>query len=198
MPIMTVPLRRSFAVGVLLTLTALSVQAQGSPAPAPSLPPVPTPTALYPGSGIASSYSSPSGVSLYSWQSLYLPIYSHLYHGDINTRTGKPSETLVSAHVSIRNTDPRASLQVTSARYYNTEGKLLREFLPRPQSVAPLGTYELFIPRADASGGSGANFIIEWAAERPINAPLVEALHADIREARTLLFITTAQPIHLR
>jgi hypothetical protein len=193
---MTVLSRRNFSVGLLLSFTALSVQAQGSSTP--SLPPVPTPTALYPGSGTASSYSSPSGVALYSWQSLYLPIYSHLYHGEINTKTGKPSETLVSAHVSIRNTDPRASLQITSARYYNTEGKLLREFLPKPQSVAPLGTYEIFIPRTDTSGGSGANFIIEWAAERPVNAPLVEALHADIREARTLLFITTALPIHLR
>jgi hypothetical protein len=190
--------RRDLVAALLLTITASCVQAQGSPATTPSLPPVPTPTALYPGSGTASSYSSPSGVALYSWQSLYLPIHSHLYHGEINARTGKPAETLVSAHVSIRNTDPRASLQVTSARYYNTEGKLLREFLSRPQSVAPLGTYELFVPRTDTSGGSGANFIIEWVAERPINAPLVEALHADIREARTLLFITTAQPIHLR
>jgi hypothetical protein len=39
-------------------------------------------------------------------QSLYLPIYSHLYHGDVHPRTGKPSETLVSTHVSIRNIDP--------------------------------------------------------------------------------------------
>jgi hypothetical protein len=135
---------------------------------------------------------------LYAGQSLYLPIYSHLYHGDVNSRTGKPSETLVSTHVSIRNTDPRAALQVTSARYYNTEGKLLREFLPQPQAVPPLGTYELYVPRSDSSGGSGANFIIEWTAERPINPPLVEGLHADIREARTLLFITTARPIQAR
>lgn len=135
---------------------------------------------------------------LYAGQSLYLPIYSHLYHGDVNSRTGKPSETLVSTHVSIRNTDPRSALQVSSARYYNTEGKLLREFLPQAQTIPPLGTYELYVPRSDASGGSGANFIIEWTAERPINPPLVEALHADIREARTLLFITTARPIQAR
>jgi hypothetical protein len=131
-------------------------------------------------------------------QSLYLPIYSHLYHGDVHPRTGKPSETLVSTHVSIRNTDPRLPLKVISARYYNTEGKLLREFLPQPQTVPPLGTYELYVPRSDSSGGSGANFIIDWTAERAINPPLVEALHADIREARTLLFVTTARQIQTR
>lgn len=131
-------------------------------------------------------------------QSLYLAIYSHLYHGDVHPKTGKPSETLVSTHVSVRNTDPKSAFRVTSARYYNTDGKLLREYLPQPQTIPPLGTYELYVPRSDSSGGSGANFIIEWSAERPINPPLVEALHADIREARTLLFVTTARPIQTR
>jgi hypothetical protein len=131
-------------------------------------------------------------------QSLYLPIYSHLYHGDVNPRTGKPSETLVSTHISIRNTDPVTGMRVVSARYYNTEGRLLREFLPKPQAIPPLGTYELYVPRSDSSGGSGANFIIDWVADKPVNPPLVEALHADIREARTLLFVTTARPIQTR
>lgn len=135
---------------------------------------------------------------LSSGQSLYLPIYSHLYHGDVHPRTGKPSETLVSTHVSIRNTDMKATLRVTSARYYNTDGALLREYLPAPKSVPPLGTLELYVPRSDSSGGSGANFIIDWSADRPINPPLVEALHADIREARTLLFVTTGRPIQPR
>lgn len=128
-------------------------------------------------------------------QTLYLPIYSHLYHGDVHPKTGKPSETLVSTHVSIRNTDPAAALRVTGARYFNTEGKLLREFLPQPQTIPPLGTFELYVPRSDSSGGSGANFMIDWKADKAINPPLVEALHADIREARTLLFVTTARPI---
>lgn len=131
-------------------------------------------------------------------QSLYLPIYSHLYHGDVNPRTGKPSETLVSTHVSIRNTDPALAVTIISARYYNTDGKLLREFLAKPQAIPPLGTFELYVPRSDSSGGSGANFMIDWTAERPTNPPLVEALHADIREARTLLFVTTARPIQTR
>lgn len=135
---------------------------------------------------------------LSSGQSLYLPIYSHLYHGEVHPKTGKPSETLVSTHVSIRNTDRRTPLKIASARYYNTEGKLLREFLPAPRTIPPLGTHELYIPRSDASGGSGANFIIDWSADKPIDPPLIEALHADIREARTLLFVTTARPLQAR
>lgn len=136
--------------------------------------------------------------ALSAGQTLYLAIYSHLYHGDVHAKTGKPSETLVSTHVSIRNTDPALPLRVTSARYYNTDGKLLREYLPAARSIPPLGTLELYVPRSDSSGGSGANFLIDWTADKPINPPIVEALHADIREARTLLFVTTARPIQPR
>lgn len=131
-------------------------------------------------------------------QTLYLAIYSHLYHGDVHPKTGKPSETLVSTHVSIRNTDPTTPMKVNSARYYNTEGKLLREYQATPAPIPPLGTLELYVPRSDSSGGSGANFLIAWSADKPINPPIVEALHADIREARTLLFVTTARPIQTR
>lgn len=145
----------------------------------------------------AATAEAQESIALSTGQSLYLAIYSHLYHGDVHPKTGKPSETLVSTHVSIRNTDTATPMKVTAARYYNTEGKLLREFLPRPQSIPPLGTYELYVPRSDSSGGSGANFIIDWSAEKAINTPIVEALHADIREARTLLFVTTARPIQV-
>jgi hypothetical protein len=137
-------------------------------------------------------------VTLSSGQALYLPVYSHLYHGDVQPKTGKPSMTLVSTHVSVRNTDPKERIKLTSARYYNTDGTLLREYLPTPQIIPPLGTYELFVPRTDSSGGSGANFLIDWTAEKPVNSPLVEGLHADIREARTLLVMTTGRPLPAR
>lgn len=130
-------------------------------------------------------------------QTLYLPIYSHLYHGDLD-KAGKPRETLVSTHVSLRNTDPRQAVKITSARYYDTQGQLVREFLTAPQTVPPLGTHELYVPRTDVTGGSGANFLITWTADVPVNPLLVEALHADIREARTLVFMTTARPIRAR
>ena len=130
-------------------------------------------------------------------QTLYLPIYSHLYHGTPD-KDGKPAETLTSAHVSIRNTDNRTGLQVTSARYYDTNGKLIREYVPSPKAINALGTLELFVPHTDVSGGSGANFIIVWSAESPINPPVVEAIHADIRASRSVVFVTTARQIRSR
>ncbi len=130
-------------------------------------------------------------------QVLYLPIYSHIYHGDQDS-SGKPLQALVSSHVSIRNTDAQRSIRLLYARYYNTDGKLVREFVPAPLIIPPLGTHELFVERGDSSGGSGANFMIAWQADAPVSAPLVEALHADLKAARTLVFITTARPVSQR
>ena len=135
---------------------------------------------------------------LASGQLLYLPIYSHIYHGDTD-KSGKPLQTLLSAHVSVRNSDPRVAIKVLYARYYDTDGKLLRDYVgTAPVSVPPLGTYEIFVPRGDTAGGSGANFLISWQAETPANPPLVEALHSDIAPARTITFLTTARPIQPR
>jgi len=127
-------------------------------------------------------------------QTLYLPIYSDLWHGDLGNRN-VPDKTALSALVSIRNTDPAQPIRILSARYHDTQGKLLRDFVPKVRTVPPLGTLELFIERSESEGGSGANFIIRWQAERPVNPPVVEAVHADLRNPRTVSFITVARPI---
>jgi len=141
--------------------------------------------------GIASAQSLPASIG----QVLYLPIYSHIYHGDLD-KQGKPLQTLLSAHVSIRNTNSQDPLRIHYARYYDTDGKLVKEFVPSLLVIPPLGTYELFVPRSDVSGGSGANFLISWSAGSSVNPPLVEALHADIQPARTLVFVTAARPVY--
>lgn len=135
--------------------------------------------------------------TLLAGQTIYLPVYSHVYHGNLD-KDGIPQQTLVSTHVSVRNTDPKTPIRLVSARYYDTQGKLVRSYLSTPVTVPALGTYELFVPRTDTAGGSGANFLIEWTAETAANTPVIEALHADIREARTLMFVTTGQPIKTR
>ena len=134
------------------------------------------------------------GIPTARGQTLYLPIYSHVYHGNLD-RKGQPDKVLLSALVSIRNTDPKRSMKLTSARYYNTDGKLLREFVPAPRAIGPFGTVELFVERHDESGGSGANFMIAWEAEAPMNPPLVEAIHAFIDGARAAFLTTLGQPL---
>lgn len=127
-------------------------------------------------------------------QSIYLPVYSHLWHGNLNSK-GQPETLQLSALISIRNTDPANPIRVTSARYYDTNGKLLREFVPVAKSLAPLGTLELFVERREAEGGSGANFVIRWQSDTPVSQPVTEAIHADLNSVRTVSFVTIGRPV---
>jgi len=126
-------------------------------------------------------------------QTLYLPIYSHLWHGDV--KDGYPAKAQLSALVSVRNTDPKQSIHLLSARYYDTAGKLIGEYVSVPKIIGPLGTYEVYVEKREAAGGSGANFLIAWQAEGAVNPPVVEAVHADILGHKTLTFVTTARPV---
>ena len=127
-------------------------------------------------------------------QVLYLPIYSHIWHGEVDGNR-QPMKTLVSVSVSIRNTDPSRPIRITSAQYFDTDGKRLREYIRVPRTIAPMGTYELFIPRSDDTGGSGANFVIAWRSDVSVNAPIVEAFHAHLPTGRSIAFTTSARQI---
>ena len=125
-------------------------------------------------------------------QTLYLPIYSHIWHGD-TANAGERAKTLLSVSVNIRNTDPARAIRVLSAQYYDTDGKKLRNYVTTPQVIGPLGTLELFGPRGDDSGGSGANFIITWKADAAVNPPMAEGVHANLPVGRTIAFISSAR-----
>ena len=143
---------------------------------------------------IGASAFAQGAPALSAGQLLYLPIYSHIWHGEIDSN-GQPMKSLVSILVSVRNADMSKSIRLESARYYDTEGKLLREYMKAPKVIGPMGTYELFVPRSDDSGGSGANFIISWKADGALNPPVVEALHANLPAGRAIAFITSAREI---
>lgn len=145
---------------------------------------------------LAGTVHAQEGPILAKGQTLYLPIYSHFWHGNLD-KAGNPEKSYLSALVSLRNTDPKTPIRILSARYYDTGGKLLKEFVPAAKAVPPLGTLELFIERKESEGGSGANFVVRWQAEgtAAVNAPQVEALHVDMYGTRAVSFITTARPI---
>ncbi len=130
-------------------------------------------------------------------QGVYLPIYSHVYVGDVD-KQGQPDFKLLSAHVSIRNTDAKNSIQILAARYYDTGGNFLKNYVPSPVTIPALGTVELFVPRNDTSGGSGANFLITWRADAKVQPPLIEALHASLDMSRTLTFITSGRVLEAK
>jgi len=128
-------------------------------------------------------------------QTVYVPVYSEVLFGSADSG-GKPSSWLLSAMLSIRNTDPRNSLTLRSIRYYDTAGALIREY-PAGKTLGPLATTEVFVDHQDRSGGTGANFLIVWEAEKPINAPIIETVHSYFFGTRSLVFTSAGQPLHV-
>ena len=128
-------------------------------------------------------------------QTVYVPVYSHVMHGN-QDRNGKVGEWLLSAMLSVRNTDPSRPITVRSIRYYDTNGKLIREY-PAGRTLGPLATMEVFVENKDRTGGSGANFLIVWAAEQPVNAPIVEAVHTNFFGTQSVAFTSAGQPLHI-
>lgn len=128
-------------------------------------------------------------------QTVYVPVYSHVLHGNQDSR-GKADEWLLAAMLSIRNTDPDDSMVVRSVRYFDTKGKLIREY-PAGDTLGPLETKEVFVENRDKEGGSGANFLVVWEAAKPINAPIVEAVHTNFFGTRSVAFTSPGQPLHV-
>jgi hypothetical protein len=122
-------------------------------------------------------------------QSLYVPVYSHIFIGN------REMTFNLSANLSIRNTDPDQSLTVTSVRYYNSEGDLVKEHLAGPKTLKPMGSAYFFIPSSDTSGGWGANFIVTWASKVPVNTPIIECVMTGMKGSHSISFIAKGKPI---
>jgi hypothetical protein len=121
--------------------------------------------------------------SLFSGRS-YLSVYSDIY--DLTDET----KHLLTSTVSIRNTSLTDSLFITKADYFNTRGELIRPYLENPVYLTPLETVEIVIHRRDESGGSGANFIFEWASKNPEYEPLFEAVMIWTTGTQGISFVT--------
>jgi hypothetical protein len=108
--------------------------------------------------------------TLYKGQLVYVPIYSHVYYGD------RERTILLTGILSVRNTDPGQAINLLQVDYYDTDGKLLRKYLTQPVRLGPLGSTRFIVKSSDTAGGSGANFLVRWKAEIPVNEPIIEGV----------------------
>jgi hypothetical protein len=111
-----------------------------------------------------------SDVTLSKGQLVYVPVYSHIYWGD------SEKKFLLTGIVSVRNTDPNHDIMITLADYYDSDGKLIRSYLPKPLTLNPMASTRFIVKESDTKGGSGANFLVRWKAEAEVNEPIMEAV----------------------
>lgn len=114
----------------------------------------------------------------------YLPVYSHIYHIHEH-RTFDLTIT-----ISIRNVSMTDTIHILKADYYNTVGVKIRKYLKKPIYMKPMETIEIVIPEKDIEGGSGANFVFDWAVKNDKNPPLFEAVMISTDGQQGLSFAT--------
>lgn len=127
--------------------------------------------------------------SLSDGQAVYVPVYSHIYTGSRE----KPFSLTVT--LSIRNIDPKHPVEITVVDYYETQGRFLKNFLDRPIVLKPLESIRYIIPENDKTGGSGANFIVEWQSGQPVNPPLVESIMIGTQTQQGISFTSRGRVI---
>jgi hypothetical protein len=127
------------------------------------------------------------GIELSKGQTVYVPAYSHIYSGDAEYKF------MLAVTLSIRNTDPKNSLTVISVDYFDTDGKLIKKYLEKPRTLAPMSSTRYVVKESDETGGSGANFIIMWKADQAVHSPIIESVMIGTRSQQGLSFTSRGQ-----
>lgn len=122
-------------------------------------------------------------------QTIYVPVYSHIYYHD-DRRVINLAATL-----SVRNTDRSRPITIRSVRYYDSAGVLVRTYLNEPLRLPPLASKDYVVEEDDTSGGSGANFIVEWSAAAPVTDPVVEAVMISAASSQGISFVSAGRVI---
>ena len=120
--------------------------------------------------GLWAAPSLAEPVALSQGQLVYVPVYSHIFFGD------RPQSFNLSVTLSIRNVDMTHPIEVTSVRYYDENGKLVRDVSPKRTTIAPFSSTRVFIKESDVSGGSEASFLVRWRSAQKVTPPLIYAL----------------------
>jgi hypothetical protein len=113
-----------------------------------------------------------AAVNMVKSQTIYIPSYA-------NVISGPPIYMVVPlrANLVIHNTDPAQSIIIARIDEYNTEGQKVSSYLTAPVSLNPMGAMRVVVKESKKEAeGLGANFIIQWHAEKKVTEPIIECL----------------------
>jgi hypothetical protein len=135
-------------------------------------------------------YAAEKNFGLSKGQTLYVPAYSHIYSGN------RESPFLLTVTLSIRNIDPKHQIKITLVDYYETQGKLVKKHVDKPITLNPLESLRYVIAEKDKSGGSGANFIVEWQSDKFVNPPIVESIMIGTQSQQGVSFTSRGKEVY--
>jgi hypothetical protein len=121
----------------------------------------------------------------------YVPVYSSVAMSQGKLRAD------FSVTLSIHNASETQPLVLRRIAYFDTAGKMVENYLKAPVALKPFSTIEVFVPATDVRGGTGANFVVDWAATGEIAEPVVEALMFGGVGSGHYAFVSQGRPIKI-
>jgi hypothetical protein len=121
----------------------------------------------------------------------YVPVYS-----SVSMSQGKLRADF-SVTLSVHNASETRPLVIKRIAYFDTAGNLVENYLKAPIAMKPFSTIEVFVPTTDVRGGTGANFVMDWAATDEIAEPVVEALMVGGLGSGHYAFISQGRPVKM-
>ena len=121
----------------------------------------------------------------------YVPVYS-----SVSMSQGKLRADF-SVTLSVHNASETRPLVLKRIAYFDTAGKMVESYLKTPVALKPFSTIEVFIATTDVRGGTGANFVVDWASTGEIAEPAVEALMVGGVGSGHYAFISQGRPIRI-
>lgn len=101
---------------------------------------------------------------------LYVPVYTDIYIRN------KEMRLPLTATLSIRNISVDYPMFVNAITYFDSDGKVIQKYLKGVVRLEPLQSIWLVVNDNEISGGTGANFIVDWGGAIECPKPIVESL----------------------
>jgi Protein of unknown function (DUF3124) len=120
---------------------------------------------------------------------VYVPAYSSVSIAQGNARAD------FSVTLSVHNASETKPLVIRRIAFFDGTGKMVQSYLKQPVALKPFATIEAFVPTLDTRGGTGANFVVDWAGSGEIAEPVVEALMLGTFANGHYAFISQGRPI---
>ena len=122
---------------------------------------------------------------------IYVPVYKSFYQSYGSTRDAYSLTSTACFH----NTDPKHAIVVHTIEYFDSSGKLLSKLIDAPITIKPWTSREITLQYSTQPEEFGANLIVRWKADQPVNNPLVEVLMVGQVLNRGVSFLTRGYAI---
>lgn len=81
-----------------------------------------------------------------------------------------------SGALSIHNASAANLLVIEKIDYRDGAGRIVESYVTKPLALQPFASLQVLIAQDDVRGGTGASFVVDWAAADSAEEPVIEAL----------------------